>query len=377
MKKTQPMRPMYAYGAVTSVIAVLIGATPATAQQIDLDIGGFFRGYAVALDQDAPAGEDPETFDFRRDSEIHIKGETTLDNGLTVGVAAEFELGFTPGTNFTDETYLYFSGDWGRVTLGSEHGIAYTLQVVAPSADSNIDGMRPYIQAFATDLYNDDTMDGDFAARLTYSHVDSSDTDRITYVTPKFNGFQAGVSYAPEPGQNAPNDGFANPGLDNAPGGFEHMWETAARWDGEWRGLGLSVGAGYSHVSLEAPSASISSDRRTWNVGASVAVREISFGAAYRDIENENGAGLDVDNDVYALGLAWDRGPYHLGASYFNSSTDTETVGDARIERVTAGGGYTIAPGMSLRGTVAHVMTGGLFDGYEQTQVAIGTDIKF
>jgi hypothetical protein len=52
------------------------------------------------------------------------------------------------GPTLVDETYAYFQGDWGRVNLGSEDGAAYLLQVAAPSADSNIDGLRVYIQGW-------------------------------------------------------------------------------------------------------------------------------------------------------------------------------------------------------------------------------------
>ena len=93
------------------------------------------------------------TFDFRRDNEIHFTGETTLDNGLTVGSHTEMKIAGSPsvggpgGSGLIDESYAYFSGGWGRFNFGQEDGSAYLLQVSAPSADSNVDGMRVYIQA--------------------------------------------------------------------------------------------------------------------------------------------------------------------------------------------------------------------------------------
>ena len=44
-----------------------------------------------------------------------------------------------------EESYAYFSGAWGRVNFGKEDGAAYLLQVAAPSADSNVDGLRQYV----------------------------------------------------------------------------------------------------------------------------------------------------------------------------------------------------------------------------------------
>ena len=46
-----------------------------------------------------------------------------------------------------EESYAYFSGAWGRVNFGSEDGAAFLLQVAAPSADANIDGLRQQVQS--------------------------------------------------------------------------------------------------------------------------------------------------------------------------------------------------------------------------------------
>ncbi len=90
------------------------------------------------------AGNEVNDFDMIRNTEIHLTGETTLDNGLTVG--AHFETAADGGDDFgVDESYIYMSGGWGRVNVGDEDGAGYLLQVAAPSADENIDGIRQFV----------------------------------------------------------------------------------------------------------------------------------------------------------------------------------------------------------------------------------------
>jgi predicted porin len=126
-------------------------AAPAKADGIKLDLAGHFKGYVTWLSQDntgAPTGTQERHFDILRETEIHFTGETTLDNGLTVGVHHEADIDSQNRDGFqgsgqdifvTEESYAYFSGAWGRVNFGKEDGANYLLEVAAPSADENFD----------------------------------------------------------------------------------------------------------------------------------------------------------------------------------------------------------------------------------------------
>src|ERR1035438_755598 len=111
-------------------------AAPAKADGIKLDLAGHFKGYVTWLTQDntgAAAGTQERHFDILRETEIHFTGETTLDNGLTVGVHHEAAIDnqYAGGVDpfVTEESYAYFSGAWGRVNFGKEDGANYLLQV--------------------------------------------------------------------------------------------------------------------------------------------------------------------------------------------------------------------------------------------------------
>jgi len=371
--------------AGTALVATALIASPAKAD-LKLDLGGHFSGYAVYVDEDAPAG--PPSFDeflLRKNTEIHFTGETTLDNGLTVGVHIEQDI---ENQNSNDESYAYFSGQWGRVNFGNEDGAAYLLQVAAPSADSNVDGLRSTIQAFTYDPlgagFNTGILDYDHAHFGNNSSVNAvtavvlgptvvdTSVDRITYLTPKFNGFQAGVSYAPRAELVA---GIMN----GAPTvfGIEDLWEAAVRWDGEFEGVGISLGGGYSTSDNVVAGAM---EPEGWNVGFNLAWNQFSFGGAWLDEEDTIAAGSETK--TWVLGAAWDNGPYHVGVSYLDR--EDEPVPGTSIDsyKATIGGGYTFGPGMTFRGAVAwgeanNIASGAPNAEADFTQVTIGTDIRF
>lgn len=369
--------------ASTALISAMM-AMPAHAE-LNMDLGGHFRGYGVYADDDTLNSRD---FGLVRDTEIHFTGEATSDNGLTVGVHYEAVLG---SANLeTDEAYAYFAGNWGRVNLGKEDGAAYLLQVAAPSADSNVDGLRTNIQGV-------NTLAG---VALDYDHADFRGAQRLTYLTPKFSGFQAGISYAADNSDRATTGGagaLGGLGFDTV-GQFENMWEGAVRWDGEFEGFGVSAGAGYSTGEVQATNLLV--DPRndqvdTWNLGLNVAFQGFSVGAAYIESSVDFGAlpaapivdGLfGGDSETWVVGAAWDNGPYHVGASYLNSDIDAvaydsvtpaSAATNVEVDRWTVGAGYTYGPGMSFRGAVAFgdIDFGAVDEDY--TQVTIGTDIQF
>lgn len=416
----------------TAIVGVAMMSAPAQAE-LKLDLGGFFRGYGVYADNNEVAGAAASLhkFEFRRDTEVHVKGETTLDNGLTVGAYGELKINNGSDSVLGDEIYGYFSGGWGRFNLGSEDGAGYLLQVAAPSADSNIDGMRVNIAALnptiaqgtaglVTALGASNMLD-----TTDYEHADFRQTDRLTFLTPKFNGFQGGLSYAPKPGEASKVAGMAldQDGLGSVLAGvgtaaqYKNLWEASARYDGEFQGFGFSFGGIYSDSSNEvdvtaavinaatANNYYINDGVKTWSLGTSVAYSGFSLGGGYKIGTSERIAQTldagdlaanvttgDITNTTWNVGAGWDNGPYHAGASYLHSNIDLDAVAVAAnaqniaatsftTTKAAVGGGYTFGPGMTFRGAVAwgkfNAPGTGAANDNRFTQVSLGTDIQF
>lgn len=347
----------------SAALAALAFATPAFAQEesgVKLNLGGHFKGYGAWISQDDTVSA-VRSFDMLRDTEVHFGGETTLDNGLTVG--AHIEADADNGDSFAiDESYLYMSGSWGRVNVGSEDGAAFLLQVAAPSADSNFDGVRQFVQPLNAAAGGFDHV------ALDYAQDVSGKSDKITYLTPVFSGFQAGLSYTPTltssralTGVGADNTGTAALPTD--------VWDLAARYEGQMGGVDLTAGAGYTLGNTD----NGSDDRQAWNAGVDLGMGAWGLGVAYLQ-DNQSDASDEVT--TWVVGTDYTTGPFTLGASYLNEQDDIGT--DVDTDRYTGGVVYSYGPGMTFRGTVSYLtqeVTGS--DDVNGTAVMLGTQVNF
>lgn len=392
-----------------AVCGLALSATPALAD-INLELGGFTSMYGVFSGQDERTGTEVNSFDLLRYTEVHIGGENTFDNGLVVGVHFELDADDEDGFE-TDESYAYFSGGWGRVNLGAEDGAAYLLQVAAPSADSNIDGLRQYIQPvnyFA--LVDQTTTDIDAGTvgagaladgtdiELSYDHDVSGHTDKITYLSPVFNGFQAGVSYTPD-GDSA--DDLGGVGLDSVDETFGATYEGGLRYEGSFNNVGVIFGAGYSLTNLEGSDTTFaaytpSDDREAWNVGADFDIGAFGVGVVYTEDDFGNryqessmtaaAAGRSAmvvgTEEKLVVGVDYTTGPFKIGGSYLTAD-NTFGVQNLDTKRYTGGVVYTYGPGLTFRGSVSfldHDLTdirGTGLNEADATSVLLGTQIDF
>ncbi len=351
----------------SAAIALGLAVAPAAHAQLQLGVAGHFKGYVSWVDQDTNPGVDERHLDILRDTEVHFTGETTLDNGLTVGVHVEAEA--DAGDSFAvDESYAYFSGAWGRVNFGDEDGAAYLLQVAAPSADSNIDGIRQYINPVN---YGLTSLTGVLSA-VDYANDASRHFDKVTYLTPVFSGFQAGVSFTPDLSGSALSSRDLGTSGKNDGGDFGSGYEAAARYEGTWNNVGFNLGGGYTWVEEEAAE----DDFEEWNLGADLNIAAFGLGVVYTQ---NNQASDDDDTRTWVVGGDYTTGPFKLGASWLNQEIEDGVAGgDVDTDRYSGGVIYTFAPGMSFRGSVGYVNSD--VDGdddVDATYGLFGTQINF
>lgn len=357
----------------TAAVAMgLALAAPANAQ-VSLDLGGHFKGYVSWVDQDeaTPPATETRSIDILRETEIHFTGETTLDNGLTVGFHAEADV--DDGEFAQDESYLYMSGTWGRVNFGSEDGAAYLMQVAAPSADSNVDGIRQYLQPVNyVEAGLAATTDG-----IDYDNDSSTDADKITYMTPVFNGFQAGVSYTPDVNDFAAATTSRSLNGNTTDDGSDvhgEAYEGALRYEGQFEEVGFAFGGGYTHVELEQDSGAGEDDLQEWNVGLDMDWGAFGLGVVYT--ENNNGSDTNDDNETWVVGADYTTGPYKLGVSWLNNEDDS-TGTEVETDRFSGGVVYTYGPGMTFRGSLGYIEAESAGADVEATYALIGTQVNF
>jgi outer membrane protein OmpU len=384
-------------------------AAPAHAQ-LQLGVAGHFKGYVDWENQDTNSiagGVRERHFDIIRDTEIHFTGETTLDNGLTVGVHVEAMA--DAGDSFAvDESYAYMSGYWGRVNAGDEDGAAFLLQVAAPSADSNVDGIRQYVNPVNYSLTN---LNGRLA-EIDYANDGTRHDDKLTYLSPVFEGFQVGASYTPTVtdndgsfptigGTSSTTSEYAGSvsrtfGNSTKPVGayFGSAYEGAARWEGTWNNVGLNLGGGYLRVTGENGDPSLNQ----WNGGINANIAAFGLGGIYT--RDSGGVYESGHTNTWDIGGDWTTGPFKLGASWLNRHDEALTAaaeaagggvgtspgtladgtayGGVTTNRYSGGVVYTFAPGMSFRGSVGLIRSdvSGAAN-VDATYGLLGTQINF
>lgn len=261
----------------TSAIALgVVAAAPASAQDWDLDWGGYFSSHIAIVDVDVPAGNtyDGDGINFLNQGEIIFSPSVTLDNGLTFGVNVQMEAqNGGGGSDGIDESYITISGDsFGQLIIGSENSAGYKSMIGAPTASSMYVN-SPSISAFIP-LSGVVPFGFRQAGVSSYTEVGgNNDVPRLTYFTPSFNGFQAGVSYARNDRGNA-TQGFDSAGQvnDNAGASLEDIFDIGASYNQTFGTVDVTLGArwGTASVSTVTTAAFFDTDPTSATVGTVV-----------------------------------------------------------------------------------------------------------
>jgi outer membrane protein OmpU len=332
--------------STAAIMGVAFVAAPAMAQ-VDVTVGGYTKNYMGWLSQDDDGGE-IRNFDMLRDSELHFNAEGTADNGLTYGFHVEMEVDGGDGSD-VQESYLYLSSNLGRVNLGTEDGAAYLLQVAAPSADSNIDGLRSYVQATNYSIMNG-TLNTEYANGIDYANDFARADEKVTYLSPNWNGLQFGVSYTPDTQDDTSSKSFA---IDEQEDTVGSVYEGALRYEGTFNNVGFALGGGYTmgDVERDVVAATNVEDFEEWNIGADFDIGAFGLGAVYTEQDGTANGNTDED-ETWVVGADYTTGPFVFGASYLNQDANNEAID---TDRYAGGVVYTVTQGLTLRGSINFV----------------------
>ncbi len=327
----------------TALVGVAFAAAPAMAQ-VDVTVGGHTKNYIGFLSQDDDGADEERNFDMLRESELHFNAEGTADNGLTYGFHVESEVDQNDGFA-VEESYLYLASSLGRLNLGSEDGAAYLLQVAAPSADANIDGLRQYINPINATVLGLGALGEQDYDQDAFDNQD----EKITYLSPNWSGFQFGLSYTPETIDDG-TAGLAGFNTDDTEDNQGSAYSGALRYEGTFNNVGFALGGGYTHVEIENDDVANNTESGSeWNLGADFDIGAFGVGAAYKNLDGTTNGDAD-EVDTIVVGADYTTGPFQFGASYFNAEVD----GGLETDRYTGGVVYTVTQGLTLRGSLQY-----------------------
>jgi len=375
------MRRTLLYG--TALAGAAAGANAAQASDgIKLEVGGFFKLTYQGVFDKKEEGHfgNHRTYDaFNHNAEVWFKGETTLDNGLTVGGHVELEGENAPDQ--IDQSYVYWQGGFGRFQIGSQDMAIANYCLLPPGATGNF-------SAFSPNSWGSNDPIGSNAAC-----VDTQDNNQgIVYGTPSFSGFQLWVSYSPsnnaEDYTQAGVNGAGTPVI--ADGTAAHTFSAYATYSYAGDGWGLDWGGGGSwQTKFNHTSGANDGKTSEYQTGLNVTFGNFAVGGVMEYFE-EGGS----DNDAYVAGggAAYSFDPFVIGIQGSHGhyqGTDafslTANPGGSRdLNRIVATLDYAMAPGINLDAEIGYTWFKDTGDGvpdaednYNAFNIAIGSVFMF
>lgn len=318
--------------------------TPILSAAINVSFEGGFANNSAAND------------DVNRDSglvagrwtDVYFNGEMTADNGLVYGAQIRLAAGGGGNANNIDllghsglgRQYLYVKGSWGSIEAGTWIGAATALNLNVAGQYKGNGGLdfayKSYIVAPAGAITN-----------IQNPHWWDAGETKVTYYTPVFNGFQAGVTYTPT---DSPW-GTATTGLTAGDGQAKDVISYGAQWSGDMGGSTVTVSAvgAMSDDAVNNAMSTTTNGIEMFQISGMVAHAGFTTGATFWDYGDTGMLpGDSQDYSGWALDATYSFGPYGIEISYAHA--ERMLTGSAPLDSTFDGWalqiGYAVAPGL-------------------------------
>ena len=335
--------------ASTALVCAALLSAPAyagtvgTGNNMSVNMNGMIWFQGHVLDGGGDGHKRGYDFDIP-EAEVWIKASNKANNGITYGVRVELEVNTDSSSN-ADEVYAFLKGDFGTIEMGDNDGVsnqwldgAYKTHAGMSGPFGGLGGIAPVF--LSAGMPNS-------LSRTDWQPWTSSDRTKITYITPKFSGLQAGISYTPDGGANG-----ASFGEKDNNGSWEDMMEFGLRYSNKFNDVGVNASVVYESASREAGSSS--EDIDILAAGARFSFGAVSIGANFRDNGNKDftaaqvAAGAD-GGSYYAVGLGYKMGGLKTSIWYSAGSDETSSTVSRDVTRWGIGAQKVMAKGWLLR----------------------------
>lgn len=382
-------------------------------EPLRVQVRGYKNEFFAVGDVDSDVSDDFGNTSEFSDGEVHFRGDTKLDNGLTIGVQIELEAIGATGDDI-DEAYTTIDGDFGRLVIGSENLADYTAfwAVTAPSVGIPINS--GWITAFVPQPSGSGL--GFRSTGLTTNATLTNDTFQISYLSPRFSGFQFVAGYAPT---DALGSGDPKNGVTNETTETHNIFGVGLNFSQSFDGFDFGAAVGYERgQASDTADAAGADDPQIIKAGVSLGFAGFTIAGSYANefegrrnisttggelivVPNIGGTGLvfqDLDNDgevdlsptgtastsnegqSYDVGISYATGPWGISATYFHGEEEDSLADpdDDEVDAVVGAVSYALGPGITTSLSVLY----GKFDNEdgvesEATMGILGLAVKF
>lgn len=378
--------------ALVGAAALFAGAANA-AETPKITLGGFSNFEAGFTSEDLDTNQRAGA--FRTDNVITVRVNGKTDMGLGYGAGIDLEADTSnnadnAGVN-SERTFVYLDGKWGKLQGGSDYGVTKTMKVDASSiarGTGGIDGDFTYFMntaGTASNLGTNTVGTGQVLATpdlmLDYGTGvlgdESSQTiNKLSYYTPRFSGFQAGVSYLFD--TTASDKGQILSRGNNNVGEAKNVLLGALNYQGKFSNVGVELGGTGEWGKAES---NTQNDLRTYQLGAKLDYMGFSLAGSYANLGDSlrlKSAGSDSNNHIWTVGGAYETGPFGASVTYLDSRYDGGATHND-FSNLSFGVDYKLAAGLTPYAEVDVIKfdpTGSVNDN-DATVVLVGTQLAF
>ena len=329
-------------GSTALVAAGMIASAPASAK-IKLGVGGYMEQWVGYVSQDDVGDSDFSGIDVKSDGEVHFKGSTKLDNGMTVGVNVQLEA--NSGGDMIDESYLILKGGFGEINIGSENSAQYKMQYgpVAYGIGFNSGDQSAWVNTGGTI-----SQSGHYRAPLGSVNVEANgvnDSERVTYYTPRVNGFQLGVTYMP----SSSEDSNTTPDRNAVKSDYVSV---GANFNQKMGGMSVKVSAGYGTVTDAESGAGSDSEPQATNLGLRLGMGAFGVNIATANFEDTGSA----DGTVIAGSITYSSGPMGISLGYLHGEREggAAKAGQSEADVFHLSAKYSLGNGVTWASTLGN-----------------------
>ena len=277
---------------------------------------------------------DTSSADVRTDAEVHFNGRATLESGIKVHMRVELEgqNGATSTNNddLIDEYFVSVSGSFGQIIIGGTGGAP--IKMLTGLSGSWATGVGESL-AYNSGSWVPTAAGGPNFNTIQNVRMQDHDADKVTYISPKFGGFQIGVSYSPDEA----NDGLNN--RINAEENRHNGLEGAVSYTGKFGDVGFGVGMSAYQGATEDDS---KGDQSDWLVAG-----RLDFGGGFRVSAAHK---RTTDDDEAAQGQVTDLGArFVTGANSFSLVGSMGEMDESKAQYTAIMGSYARSLGAGVK----------------------------
>ena len=315
-----------------------------------------------------------KNFAFNTNAEIRAAISRMVDSGVEFGAILQLSTSTYQANTSGSGSYLYYESEYGRIEAGSG---SRSIQLMSVSAYSIAGPQRyddlKYLLILGNGK-NDNIINNYYNNLSDYSIIyrglftsRGENIRSISYFSPKFFGFQTGLSFAPDSSNLGSHD-INSTKNDNvqiislSDGSSYHIgvkniinygltYETDITLDSALKfGLGFEMGDSLAHKISGPNSYDYKFNKyNIYNLGIIYTYGNYSFAASYADA-GKSFSTIDlekqfnkIENKLFTLGASYDQGPIGLGITYLKNKKF-----NGHFDALTISGRYKIKQGLLL-----------------------------